>query len=330
MKSAGKPLFPVGRVLAVVQRRERDDPGVEPRVPHVRDPRDRGPAAAARDLDGVDERPVRGVPLERVPALDRPLPQLLATAHDVERAARLAVEDRERQPVVALLRDHPVAHVQEPVELALVAEGRDPPDPVDDLHDLVAEAAVHLLRGQGLTRLVVDLAHADEPLVDEPEQERRLAAPAVRVAVGVRLEVVEEVPALEIVDDRLGNGGRLAPGEPAEPLEIAAVLVDRADDREPERLPELVVLGAAAGGDVDDPGPLLLADRGPRSRPGARTPRLRTPSRRRAARRTGPGSASRPDRCRLLLERSSKGRRAASLRRPFASQCSPSPWRIRT
>ena len=63
--------------------------------------------------------------------------------------------------------------------------------PVDDVHDLVAQAGVDLLRGERLARLVVDRAHADEPLVDEAEQERRAAPPAVRIAVGVRLEVVE-------------------------------------------------------------------------------------------------------------------------------------------
>ena len=39
------------------------------------------------------------------------------------------------------------------------------------------------------------------------------------------------------------------------------------DDGQAERLPELEVLGAAAGGDMDDPGPLLLPDLGPRHDP---------------------------------------------------------------
>ena len=190
--------------------------------------------------------------------------ELLATADDVERPAGAAVVDRQREAVVALLGDHPVAHVQEPVELPLVAERRDPPDPVDALHDLVAEAGVDLGRGQRLARLVVDLAHADVPLVHEPEQQRRAAPPAVRVPVAVRLEVVEERPPLEVVDDRLGDRRRLAPAEPAEVRVVATVLVDRADDRQPEGPPELEVLGAAARGDVDDAGPLLLADVAPR------------------------------------------------------------------
>ncbi len=130
-------------------------------------------------------------PSNSLPAGDRPLAELLPSADHVEGAAGGAVVDRQRQPPVALLADHPVVHVQEPVELALVAEAGDPPDPVHDLHDLVAEARVDLLgvssRAAGRRR-----AHADEPLVDQPEEERRPAAPAVRVAVPVRLQAVED------------------------------------------------------------------------------------------------------------------------------------------
>ena len=119
--------------------------------------------------------------------------------------ARRAVVDRQREPPVALLADHPVVHVAQPVELALVAEVGDPADLVDDLHDLVAEAGVDLLLGQRLARLVVERAHADEPLVDEAEDERRPAAPAMRVAVGDGLEPVEAALALEVLDDRVGR-----------------------------------------------------------------------------------------------------------------------------
>ena len=116
-----------------------------------------------------------------------------------------AVVDRQRQAPVALLADHPVVHVPEPVELALVAEVGDPADLVDDLHDLVAQAGVDLLPAQRLARLVVDRPHADEPLVDEAEDERRAASPAVRVAVDVRLEAVEPPGRLEVLDDRLAD-----------------------------------------------------------------------------------------------------------------------------
>ena len=66
--------------------------------------------------------------------------------------------------------------------------------------------------------------------------------------------------ALEVLDhprrDRLG----IQAGEPAEAVDVATRLVERADDRQPERLAQLVVLGAAAGRDVDDARALVLAD----------------------------------------------------------------------
>ena len=53
---------------------------------------------------------------------------------------------------------------------------------------------------------------------------------------------------------------RVEPGEPAEAVAVVAVLVERPDDRQPERLAQLVVLGAAAGRDMDDARALVLAD----------------------------------------------------------------------
>src|SRR5438034_11840287 len=83
------------------------------------------------------------------------------------------------------------------VELALVPERRDPANPIDHFHDLVAKAGVDLLARQRLARLVVHRSHADVPLVDEAEHEWRPAAPAMRVAVVVRLEAVEAMLAPE-------------------------------------------------------------------------------------------------------------------------------------
>ena len=227
-----EPLAPVVGVLAEVERRERHDPGVQPRIADVADPLDRRAAARAGDLHRVHVRPVRRVPLERLPALDRALLELVAPADDLDRAARLAVVDRQRQAPVALLADHPVVHVAEPVELALVAEVGDPADLVDHVHDLVAEARVDLLGRQRLARLVVQRTHADVPLVDEAEDERRPAPPAVRVAVVDRLEAVEPALALQVLDDRLGDVADVAPGQAAEPVEEDAALVERRDDRQ--------------------------------------------------------------------------------------------------
>ena len=57
---------------------------------------------------------------------------------------------------------------------------------------------------------------------------------------------------------------RVQTGQPAEAGEVVAVLVERRDDRQAERLAQLVVLGAAAGRDVDDARALVLADLVPR------------------------------------------------------------------
>ncbi len=262
-----EPAFPVRRVLAEMERREGHDPGVEPGVADVADPLDRLAARRAGDRDLVDERAMRRVALEPLPAGHRPLVELLAAADDVERAARLAVVDRQRQAPVALLADHPVVHVDQPVELALVAEARDPADLVDDLHDLVAEAGLDLGRGQLGARPVVDRAHRDVPLVDEPEDERRVAAPAVRIAVGDRLEPVEAVLALEVLNDRVGHVADVASGQRAEAVDHDPAVVERRDHRQAELLAEGVVLGTATGRDVDDPGPLFLTDLVPRDDP---------------------------------------------------------------
>ena len=48
------------------------------------------------------------------------------------------------------------------------------------------------------------------------------------------------------------------------PVVVAAVLVERRDDRQPERLAELEVLRAGARRDVDDARALVLADLVPR------------------------------------------------------------------
>src|SRR3954454_20956456 len=82
----------------------------------------------------------------------------------------------------------------------------------------------------------------------------------MRVAVRVRLEGVEAALLLEILHGAPPDGGRVTAGQPADPLEVVAVLVERCHDREPDRLAELVVLSATTGRDVDDARALFLAD----------------------------------------------------------------------
>ena len=118
-----EPARPVVRVLAVVDRRERDDPGVEPGVADVADPA----APARRSPDRRSgPRPRTGGAACGPRSASQPStarsrsssrPPMTST---VPQAA--AVVDRQGQAPVALLADHPVVHVQEPVELPLVAE----------------------------------------------------------------------------------------------------------------------------------------------------------------------------------------------------------------
>jgi isoleucyl-tRNA synthetase len=57
----------------------------------------------------------------------------------------------------------------------------------------------------------------------------------------------------------------VAPGQRTEAVDDDAVVVERRDHRQAQRLAQGIVLGAAARGDVDDSGPLLLADLVPRN-----------------------------------------------------------------
>src|SRR3954462_441910 len=98
--------------------------------------------------------------VEGAPALDGALFELDFGADDFVLAAFLALEDGQSEAVVALLRNHPVVHVLEPVELAGEAELRDPARLAGDIHDLKTK-----------------LIHGDEPLVDEAKDELGAAAP---------------------------------------------------------------------------------------------------------------------------------------------------------
>src|SRR5690606_33887 len=120
-------------------------------------------------------RTVGRVPLELVPTRDRALFELLLTADYVEPAAVATGPNRQRQAPVALLGDHPVVHVFEPVELPLEAELWNPPDLLRDLLDLLAPR--------------ID---GDEPLLDQAEDQIGPTAPARRVAVSVWVGVVEQ------------------------------------------------------------------------------------------------------------------------------------------
>ena len=129
--------------------------------------------------------------------------------------------------------------------LPLIDSGRNV-DLLDDLHDLVAPL------------------HVDEPLVDQAEEQLRLAAPAVRVAVRSTarsrrarpffLQVVED-PRRPSRDRRRScrSAGRSRRGR--RPTSSSGATGGR-----PFSLPSWKSILAAARGDVDDAGALGLAD----------------------------------------------------------------------
>ncbi len=117
----------------------------------------------AADPDAVDPRAaeLRQV-VERV---DRALGELGLRPDHVQVPARARVE-RQRQPVVAAPGDVPVAEVAQPVVHALA-------------HVLGHPLDLGVLREERRA----DLVGGDEPVVGEPIDDRRVAAPAVRVVV---------------------------------------------------------------------------------------------------------------------------------------------------
>ena len=164
-----------------IERRERDDAGIEPAVTNLLHPLAIRPARWAADHDVVDPRPVQLA--ELVEAALRELPQLLFATDDEEVAVRARIE-RKRQAPVALAADVPIAHVVEPVLHAAAGGGRQP---------------AHLRRGRDHPG--AQLFHRDEPLVIHAEDDLLVAAPAVGVAVCVVGAAEEPTAAFQIVGD---------------------------------------------------------------------------------------------------------------------------------
>src|SRR5260370_2128576 len=96
--------------------------------------------------------------------------QLVLAADDLECTALLTIIDRQSQSPVALLGDHPVVHVAQPVQFALQAKGWNPGVLARYIHDLVTQ-----------------LVHGDVPFVDQPKARFCLAPPALRLAVLILL-----------------------------------------------------------------------------------------------------------------------------------------------
>jgi len=236
-----EPFGPVLAILPVRERAERYDARIQPGVADVRYPTHEGTALGAGDLDLINVRPVRRVPVERGPARHGAALEFLFVPDDLVMLAGVARPERQRQPPVPLLGDHPVVHVAEPVQLALQPERWNPPNLPGDVHHVMAQ-----------------FVHADEPLVHQAKDEFRLAAPADRIAVSIVRHVVEKPLVPEGVEDRLPHILDVPARQPAEPVDKHALLIERSDQWQPVLFPQAKVLGATSRRDVHDAGALGL------------------------------------------------------------------------
>src|SRR5450755_1804622 len=122
-----------------MQRREGHDASVQPGIADIFDARELSSALLALDLDGIDPGTMRRVALELFPARDCAFLQFLFAADDLEGSTLRTIEDWQREAPVALLGDHPIVHVAQPVQFAIQAERWYPGDLLHDFHDLVAQ-----------------------------------------------------------------------------------------------------------------------------------------------------------------------------------------------
>ena len=262
-----KPLAPVSLIMPILQRRERHYPRVKPGVPHIRYPRHLDAALIAAYLHRVHPGPMRRIARELIPALYRALLQLSLAAYHIEPAAIAALVYRQRQPVVALLGNHPIVHIAEPVQLPRIPELRLPADSVHHIHYLVAQACRLFFVRNLIARLVMLSPHADEPLIHQPEHQLRIAAPAHRIAMRIRLHPIEDAFRLQAVINRVIDLIDILPREPIEPGHEIAELVQRRDGGNVVFLPQREVFAARARRDMHNPRPLALAHLIPRHDP---------------------------------------------------------------
>ena len=151
-------------------------------------------------------------------------------------------------------------HIAQPVEFALVPEFGNPADLVDHIHNLVAQGLLLLFGGYCLAGFVVKFAHANKPLIHQPEDQFGFAAPAGGVAMGVGFHAVEPAFFFQVFEDGVGHIGNVLSAQPAEAFDEVPLVVERGDKREAVFLAEFKVFGAAAGGNVDDAGAFFFAD----------------------------------------------------------------------
>ena len=210
--------------VLVLERRvvlgERHAARVEPDVDHHRLALHRLAAVGAVPRRRVDVGPVRV--LER----DARLLLQLGERADALRVAVLAAPHRQRRAPVALARDRPVDVVLEPA----------PEAPVLDVLGVPVDGLV------GGQQAVAHLRRADEPRRLGVVEQRRAAAPAVRVGVQVGLGAQQPPARAQVLDDV--GVGLLDPaaGVRAHAVDVGPVEPDRVDDVDALLLAEPVVV----------------------------------------------------------------------------------------
>ena len=240
---------------------------VEPGVDHRLDPAahrqlvdlvDRPDVAGTRPAGErhlVNGRPVRVDPRHVPPAQVRELGQ----GPDAAQVAPPAAPDRQRRPPVAVARQGPVDVVLEPLAEAPVADvGRVP------VHRVVGGQQVVLAGGRG-----------DVPARLAPVDERRAAAPAVRVGVDIGEAPDQQPRRLQPVVDVVVGLPDIVPGQPAHGVGEAAVGADRVEGGQAVLPADLAVDLAEGGRQVHQAGALLGGHVRRRDHPPAVGPRGR-------------------------------------------------------
>ena len=204
---------------------------IQPGVAHVLDAGGLALTMRTGDFHSVDERPMGGMTGKGFPPFNSPLFQFVLAAHDVEVTTIwvFANPDRQGQPPVTFLADHPIVHVAQPVHFTIIAEGRIPVDLIDHIHDLVAQAGLFFGYGDFVPRLIVKGAHADKPLIDKTVNQLFAAAPAVRIAMGVALLAVVKVSLVQVLKDIRRNGVNVTTTQPGEAFDVNAAFVEGCD-----------------------------------------------------------------------------------------------------
>ena len=230
-------------VLLVLVRRvplgERHRPRVEPDVDHLGHPPQRLAAGRRRDLDVVDERPVRVLEPHAAELLE------LGERSDRHRLAGLVAPHRQRRAPVALARDRPVDVVLQPLAHAAVL-------------DVLRVPVDRVVGGQ---QAVAQRRGGDVPRRLGVVEQRRAAAPAVRVRVQVGLRLEQPAALAQVLDDASGSASLTH--RPANwPIRSSKVPFElhRVDDGDALLLADPEVVLAERDRRVHDAGAVLGAD----------------------------------------------------------------------